>query len=148
MGRDSGECVGVRVEVFNRVGGEHGDLASSELARTNKGNACIWYSSLRSLLYTHTRAHTHAHTHSLAVFLFFLPLQSLFCCVHNRLLLNLFGVPSTNADLREEDFYNRRRSVNGQSRCKTRIFVSPQVIEKKSVLYCQNHLPSHPHFLP
>lgn len=38
--------------------------------------------------------------------------------------------------------------MNEQSHCKSHIFVLPEVIHEKSILRCQNHLPSHPHFLP
>lgn len=92
MGRDSGVCVGVCVEVFNHVGGEQGDLASSELACTNKGNACIWYSSLCTV---HTHTCTDAHTIQIDIHNYYL-LSVFFQCKsagstgahHNMLLLN------------------------------------------------------------
>lgn len=59
------------------------------------------------------------------------------------MLLNLVGVPSTNVDLKEQDFL--QLIVLGEW---VEPFVLPEVIRKKSILYCQNHLPSHPHFLP
>lgn len=91
--------------------------------------------------------HTHTNTHSL--------LSSPICSLslrksagstgahHNTLLLNLVGVPSTNIDLKEQDFL--QLIVLGEW---VEPFVLPEVICKKSILYCQNHLPSHPHFLP
>lgn len=66
------------VEVFNRVGGEQGDLASSDLACTNKGNACIWYSSLRTV---HTDTHTHTFT-AIISYLFSFGVEVLGVLVH------------------------------------------------------------------
>lgn len=72
-------CGCVCVEVFNRVGGEHGDLASSELACTNKGNACIWYSSLCTV---HTQTHTHTHSLLLSLICFLSVYKVLGVLVH------------------------------------------------------------------
>lgn len=69
-------CGCVCVEVFNRVGGEQGDMASSELACTNKGNACIWYSSLCTV-------HTHTHIFpSIISYLFSFSVKVLGVLVH------------------------------------------------------------------
>lgn len=117
-------------------------MASSVLACTNKGNACIWYSSLCTV---HTQTHTPRY-HLLSV----LSLRAKKCweywCTsqHNTLLLNLVGVPSTNVDLKEQAFL-QLIVLNGEW---VELFVLPEVIRKKSIPCCQNHLPRHPHFLP
>lgn len=61
---------------------------------------------------------THTHTHRLTAIISYL---FSFCVCsarstgahHNMLLLNLFSVPSTNTDLKEQDFYNWYNLVNG-----------------------------------
>lgn len=93
----------------------------------------------------HHSSHTQTHTRTLLLStICFLDGCWMYWCV----ILNGFGVTSTNTDLKGHMCTTDTSTVNELSHRKSYIFVWPEVISKKAILHCQNHLPSHPHFLP